>query len=326
MQTSPSPEQEPVLAALGRPQTYGPGVDAVERIDTHAAVVFLAGPRAYKVKRAVRLPYLDYATVERRRAALETELALNRAMAPRLYLAVQPVTRAPDGSLRLGGDGPAVDWVLVMRRFEQETLFDRLAQRGALTPRLLTALTDEIVRFHDEAPPRPEHGGRTGIAAILDINERSFAALPPDALDPHTVRALNDASRAALAGVGALLEERRRGGRVRLCHGDLHLRNICFLDGRPTLFDRIEFSDLLACVDVLYDLSFLLMDLDHRGLGAAANLVFNRYLDRRDEADGLPALPLFISMHAAVRAHVGALEAARQADPAPVRRDARAYL
>ncbi len=326
MPATPSSEQDSVIAGLERPQAYGPGVDTVARIDTHAAIIFLAGAHAYKMKRTIRLPYLDYSTIERRRAALQTELELNRTMAPQIYLDVRPVTASGGGTPVVGGEGPALDWVLVMRRFDQDALFDRLAQRSALTQPLLAALTDEIARFHDGAPVRREKGGAAGLAAILDINERSFAALAAGRLDAAAVETLNAESRTALAAHSALLETRRREGHVRLCHGDLHLRNICLVDGAPRLFDRIEFSEVLACVDVLYDLSFLLMDLDHRGLGAAGNLVFNRYLDLRGEADGLPALPLFLSMHAAVRAHVGALGAARQDEPEAALREARAYL
>src|SRR5581483_535931 len=108
----------------------------------------------------------------------------------------------------------------------------------------------------------------------------------------------------ALGRAAPSLEARRQRGRVRRCHGDLHLGNICLYDGEPTLFDAIEFSDAIACIDVLYDLAFLLMDLVHRGLGGLANLVLNRTLDREADADGLVAMPLFLSLRAAIRAHV----------------------
>ena len=125
---------------------------------------------------------------------------------------------------------------------------------------------------------------------------------------------------AELARVGPLLDERRRAGKVRLCHGDLHLRNICLVDGRPLLFDCVEFSEDLASIDVLYDLAFLLMDLGHRGHAGFANLVFNRYLDLTEEDDGVAAMPLFLAMRAVIRAHVTATMAAHGwsgDDPAP---------
>ena len=109
-----------------------------------------------------------------------------------------------------------------------------------------------------------------------------------------------------MATADALLETRKAAGKVRRCHGDLHLRNICLLDGKPTLFDCLEFSDALASIDILYDLAFLLMDLEHRGLAHLANRVLNRYLDRTEEDDGLEAMPLFLSLRAGIRAHVTA--------------------
>jgi predicted kinase len=150
----------------------------------------------------------------------------------------------------------------------------------------------------------------------------------PTAFDRAAVAALISASREALAGIGALVEARRQAGKVRLCHGDLHLRNICLLDGVPTLFDCIEFSRDLACIDVLYDLSFLLMDLVHRQLPELGNTVFNRYFDLEGEAEGAAALPLYLSLHAAIRAHVGAaaLLAKRPEQREESVAEARAYL
>jgi predicted kinase len=216
-----------------------------------------------------------------------------------------------------------------MRRFDQSGLFDRLAERGALTRELMLALTDEIARFHDEAAIRKDQGGRAGIAAVVEINARGMRGAPPGSLDPTAIDRLDGASRAALDRQAQLLEARRRSGHVRYCHGDLHLRNICLIDDRPTLFDRIEFSEMLACTDVLYDLAFLLMDLDHRKLVPLANAVLNRYLDLRSEDDGLAALPLFLSLRAGVRAHVSAVAAAQQTDELrseALRGEARSYL
>jgi hypothetical protein len=117
-----------------------------------------------------------------------------------------------------------------------------------------------------------------------------------------------------LGRIETLLDERMAQGLVRRCHGDLHLRNICVIDGRPTIFDGIEFNDAIACIDVLYDLAFLLMDLDHRGLRSYANLVLNRYLRHGDDLPGLAAMPLFLSVRAAVRAKVSVSMADSQRD------------
>lgn len=302
-------DQSALIAFLSRPGTYGPGVKAVERIDTHCAIVFLAGDYAYKIKRAVRLPYLDFSTAKLRRRVCQAELRINRRTAPDLYRRVIPVTCRRDGPLEFDGEGEPVDWLLVMARFDQDTLFDRMAMRGTLTPALMAELADEIAAFHDAAPRRPEYGGRMGLAYVVESNAETFAECDSGILEPSDTDRLTTESRATLDDLATHLEARRAMGRVRRCHGDLHLRNIFLTDGRPTLFDAIEFSERLACIDVLYDIAFLVMDLEHRGLRGLANATLNRYLDHTGDLSGLGALPLFLSVRAAVRAHVSAISA-----------------
>jgi hypothetical protein len=303
-------DQDAVIAFLADPRTHG--VPSVERIDTHASIVFLAGDRAFKLKRAVRFSYLDYSTVEARERYCREELRLNRRTAPQLYEEVRPIEADAEGRLSFGGVGETVDWVLVMRRFDQNTLFDRMAERGQLSVPLMIDLAEQIARFHAAAEIDRDSGGSEGLGESFASDCRNLRAAVSDVLGADDVERLIAAAQAELARLAPLLDTRRRGGRVRHCHGDLHLRNICLVDGCPTLFDCIEFSRLISNIDVLYDLAFLLMDLHVRGLDRFGNAVLNRYLDLRDESDGLPALPLFLSVRAAVRAHVGAAAARRQ--------------
>ena len=297
-------QQDEVIRFLSDPASYPGGTSSVDTIATHASIIFLAGEHAYKLKRAVRYSYLDYSTPELRRAACQAELTLNRRTAPALYLSVAAIRRAPDGALGFDGPGEPIDWVVVMRRFPQEALLSHLAERGGLTDRLAFDLADQVAAFHADAAVEPGHGGTAGIAAVIRINDENLRRSPPQGVSVADIDQLRDASRAALERHGDLLERRRAAGRVRRCHGDLHLGNICLIDGRPTLFDCIEFSDLIACTDVLYDLAFLLMDLRHRALQRHCSQVFNRYVDLAADDDGVPALPLFMSLRAAVRAHV----------------------
>ena len=298
---------------------------ADRRIDTHGAILFLRGDRVLKIKRAVSLGYLDFSTLALRRAACEAELHLNRRTAPDLYLGLHTITREEAG-LALDGPGEVVDYAIAMRRFADDALLSQVAEQGALTPALLRDLADTIARFHASAAVAPDRQGAARLAAVIAGNARSFAALPAGALPAADVARLLDHSRAALASVAPLLDARARAGALRHGHGDLHLANICLWQGRPVLFDCLEFSEELATTDVLYDLAFLLMDLWMRGYRAQANLVFNRYCDSGAQDDGLPALPLFLSIRAAIRAHVGAMGAHRQADPAAALAQARAYL
>ncbi|WP_343287131.1 AAA family ATPase [Azospirillum oryzae] len=301
-----------MIAFLGDPRTHGG--QPVERIDTHAALVFLAGDRALKLKRAVRYPYLDYSTVGKRRAACLAELAINRRTAPALYRGVVAIRRGADGGLRLdeedgGAAGDvsvdAIDWLVSMARFPDEALFDRMAERDGLTPALMRRLAERIAAFHRDAVPRPDGGGEVALRAVADGNLEDLRAAP-DLFPADAVARLAECTGQALDRLAPLLEARRRNGFVRHGHGDLHLRNIVLLDGEPTLFDAIEFDEALAVADVFYDLAFLLMDLDHRGLRPLGNAVLNRYLEETADYGGLAALPLFLSLRAAVRAKVSA--------------------
>jgi aminoglycoside phosphotransferase family enzyme len=270
--------------------------------ETHISIIFLVGSTAYKLKRAVRFPYVDYSTLESRKKHCEAELALNRRTAPEIYRRVRAITRTADGGLEFDGPGAPADYVLEMRRFSDHALFEDIIQAGQLTPALLRDLTDEIVAFHKIAETAPG-GGVVAMRAVIEGNAANLdGGCPP--LSRELVERVNDASFAALAAHAALLDRRASAGKIRRCHGDLHLRNIVLWQGRPVLFDAIEFSDAFSCIDILYDLAFLLMDLLHRGERDAAAQVYNRYFDLTREADGLPLLPLFISMRAAIRAHV----------------------
>jgi hypothetical protein len=305
-------DQSRIVEFLARPSTHGGAM--VERIDSHASIVFLAGQRAYKLKRAVRFDYLDFSTSERRRVLCEAEVRLNRRTAPTLYRGVVAITRESDGSYAFAGSGKAVDWVVEMNRFPQEALFDRLASAGALGIELMSPLAVAIAEFHRSAEQRSDHGGKAGMSWIIDGNAAGFAEFGRASLDLPTAYRVTDGACRELERLEESLERRRQTGFVRQCHGDLHLRNIVLLDGRPTLFDGVEFNDEIACTDVLYDLAFLLMDLWRRRLPRHANIVWNRYLAEMADFDGVSLLPLFLSCRAAVRAKTSATAAHLQQD------------
>ncbi|MGZ8409639.1 MAG: bifunctional aminoglycoside phosphotransferase/ATP-binding protein [Hyphomicrobium sp.] len=325
-------DQIEVIEFLSRPESYrtvASFADNVERIDTHASIVFLNSDRAYKLKRAVKFPYLDFSTRDLRRRYCEAEVRINRRTAPHIYLGVRCITRAAGGALRLNGEGEPVDWVVEMVRFDEETLFDRLAKKGVLDRFAMEDLADTIARFHSEAERHPESGGRSLVAKVIESNTRSFAEAGPRIFEDEKVRSLTEISWRALAKAEDLLEERRRDGFVRHCHGDLHLRNIFLYKGQATLFDAIEFRADLAQIDVLYDVAFLVMDLDHRSLRPLASIVLNRYLDNTADAGGLGTLPLFLSLRAAIRSHITAVAAACQSAPDKanlLQHEARSYL
>ena len=161
-------DQSAVIDFLSRPSTHGGA--PVERIETHSAIVFLAAARAYKLKRAVRFDYLDFSTAALRRTFCDAEVRLNSRTAPHLYRRVLPVTREPDRSLALDGEGSAVDWLVEMNRFPQKALFDKLASTGHLNLALMSPLADAIGAFHTAAERRTDHGGVKGMRWVIDGN------------------------------------------------------------------------------------------------------------------------------------------------------------
>ena len=279
------------------------GLGPCTQITTHASHVFLYGERVLKLKRALRYAYLDFSTPEKRIADCEREQAINRRFTPHLYLGLRRITRNADGALQLDGEGEALDGVVEMRRFGDEDLFSRMVEEGRATPALVTRLAGVIAASHETAEVASE-GGAEAFGRVLALNEAALRTAAPVA--PERIEPLCAGLRALLTHHAALLDERRTRGCVRRCHGDLTLRNICVYEGEPALFDALEFDEGLATIDVLYDLAFPLMDLWRMGARDLANLLLNRYLDARDEADGLPLLPLFMATRAVVRAHVTA--------------------
>ena len=325
---SQEPSQEPVFALLSDPATHGG--KTVKRIDTHAASVFLAGDRALKIKRAVSFPFLDYSTLAKRKAACEMELSVNRPFAPELYLRVVAITRAPDGTLTITGDGVPVEWAVEMRRFDENATLDHLAAAGRIDAALADTLGRSVAAAHASAPQVEAEPWIAALGDYIEQNDEACRALPA-LFSGAEIDALTNASRAAFARLRPLLQERGRLGFIRRGHGDLHLGNIVLIDKRLVLFDAIEFSPLIASGDVLYDLAFLLMDLVERGLTPQANILFNRYLvetRRISDLDTLAALPLFLSVRAGIRSKVTAarIERAPPDGQEKVRNAARQYF
>lgn len=297
-------EREDGTIALLEAQLGGSGL---HRVETHISLILMNGTRVFKIKKALKLPYADFSTPERRLAACENEFRLNRRTAPDLYHGVHRITSKANGELELDGPGELVDATVEMRRFDEDQLFDRLADRGKLDLPLMEETALAIARFHGQAEALHKGSGAANLRAVLDINRAGFAT--SHAFEPQAVSALDHALRQRLSRHADLLDERERDGKLKLCHGDLHLRNIYRAEDGPCLFDCIEFNDTIASVDVLYDLAFLLMDLWHRGLNALANAVTNRYLDRTGDDGGFALLPFLMAIRAEVRAHVTATQA-----------------
>lgn len=282
--------------------------DADRVIETSCATVVLKGDKAYKVKKSVDYGFLDFTDADKRRHALEAELRYNRRTAADIY----------DEVIEIGGES-----VLVMRRFDTECVLAESAARPAWSPDpdLMQALGEAIADFHAGAEICRDTEHAENIRYTIDSNDANIARFR-DALGAASVDAYHQALYAELDRHNAIVGMRFGEGFIRRCHGDLHLGNILIENGRPVLFDCIEFNEKLSQIDLLYDLAFLLMDLWFKGFPAAANRVFNAWLEQMarhaDEVAlyrGLSLLPLYMSVRAGVRCHVmanaGEIETAR---------------
>ena len=240
--------------------------------------------------------------------------------------ALLPSRAIPTGILEIDGTGTPVEWAVEMMRFDEEQSLDRVAASRTVDPSLAIAIADAILQSHDNAPRADGASWLASIPTLIDRNTAKFRTV--HGFDAAAVDQLDAASRDCLTRLQPLLSQRAAQGFVRRCHGDLHLANIALVDGRPLLFDAIEFDPVIATTDILYDLAFTLMDLIHFNQGAAANAVFNRYLAeaKAEDIDGLRLLPLFLSMRAAIRAHVLFMKSEHAEDGEAVWQEARRYF
>lgn len=302
--------REQLDGALRDPGTYSHPVSEVDLVETHISVVALTGQYAYKVKKPVDFGFLDFSSLEKRQHFCEEELRLNQRTAAALYLGVLPLAWE-QGRLRFGGSGPVAEWAVQMRQFAPGDRLDAVEAAGRLTDGMVADLAHAVARLH-ALELRPSALATTAAERLRAIFLKNAAQLPASTREQKLTAEFLE----RLQKLGALLAARARGGKVRECHGDLHLGNVCLWGGVPVLFDCIEFSEDLRVIDVLSDAAFLVMDLAARGNPSAAQLLLGLYLEETGDYEGLPAWPLFQCYRAHVRAVVAHLTARSPGLPA----------
>lgn len=307
---------EGLVDALAR--QFEAGGVATERFATHVSLVLLAGDYAYKFKKPVDFGFLDFSTLAKRAHFCALELALNRRLAPGIYVDVQPVSIGPSGPV-LGGEGTPVEYALRMRRFATSDRLDEVLSRGALREADITAIAAQIAEAHGHAhgaPATSPFGAPTLVRRQMLDGLDVLAAVVPD----HA--ALLQRLESACASHVAAIEDRLQRGHVRDCHGDLHLSNLVRWRGRWLPFDCIEFSDELRYIDTASDLAFPLMDLDVRGASGFGNRLLNEYLTASGDFGALSVLDLYCVYRSVVRAKVACLAGAAAAvgEDGPLRR------
>jgi len=321
------PTQAELVEALTRPDAYPHRPPAVEVGHTHISHLFFAGDRVYKVKRPVDLGFLDFTTLERRHRFCREEVRLNRRLTPETYLGVVPVTRAPDGALRVEGEGEVVEWAVAMRLLPRERMLDRLLERGEVDNGQMQALAELLADFHARAPTGEgvdRYGTPDAVAELvlgnlaeLDpyVGPLEGSAAPGAVLSPERRSFLAARLRAFTERERELLQRRVEGGRIREGHGDLHAANICYADAQIAIYDCIEFSAAFRCGDVAADLAFLSMDVAHRGYPAFARYLVRAYALCAQDRELRRLVPFYAAHRALVRAKVAAIGAGDASAP-----------
>jgi aminoglycoside phosphotransferase family enzyme/predicted kinase len=278
----------------------------IELLQTHASSVLLTGAYAYKLKKIVNFGFLDFSTLGKRNHFLNQELTMNQVIAPEIYLEVLPITQEGEKYI-LNGTGEPVEYVLKMRQFPQENLLINLFNQGKLTENHLVQLGKIIADFHNQTITNEyikNFGTIENINHSIQDNYRHTEKYVGIIQDPDKFNQIKQFTDHFLIQKQTTFQQRQQQNKIRECHGDLHLRNLCLWEDKILLFDRIEFNEEFRFVDVMYDIAFAVMDLEARGRKDLGNILLNTYIEETGDWEGLEILPLYLSRQAYVRAKV----------------------
>lgn len=308
---------------LRQPSHYPHPVSRVGLIETHISTVLLAGEFAYKLKKPYDLGFLDFTTLAARKHYCEEELRLNRRFAPGLYLGIVAITGSPEAP-QLGGAGSPFEYAVKMRRFDQDALLTNVMARNALQPRHLTQFATALAGLHQSAAGATDHDPFGEPDTVHAAAIQNFTQMRPLAQQSHAARLahLADWTESVFAAHITQFAERKRQGRVRECHGDLHLGNLILLDDQITAFDCIEFNADFRWIDVMSEVAFLVMDLTSQGRRDLSFRFLNAYLETSGDFAGLAVLDYYLVFRALVRAKVILFRATQDDTPAPLKQQA----
>jgi uncharacterized protein len=298
-----------------------PVEEPIQLLQTHISYILLTGEYAYKVKKAVEFGFLDFTTLENRHHFCHEELRLNQRLSPELYLAVLPIVQDSDryclGTTDIDSN-TVVDYTVQMRQFPQESLFSHLFEQDKLTPAMMQELGILVAQFHGQAEINADMQGYGSLDAIQKVATSNYGiseefiegGFGTDRRFTQTQQQYNETQQFTtqfFTQHSDWFVQRQVEGKIRDCHGDLHLNNVCFYPEKIRIFDCIEFNPAFRIIDVIYDVAFLVMDLEFQGRADLANLFLNTYLEQTGDYWGAALLPLYLSMRAYIRGNVNSL-------------------
>jgi uncharacterized protein len=302
-----------LIQQMLQPEFYPhPVQEPIQLLQTHISYILLTGEYAYKVKKPANFGFLDFSSLEKRHYFCQEELRLNRRLSPELYLEVLPILENA-GQYRFGVAGTeqsVADYALQMQQFPQDMLLSQLFQNGELTPEMVQQLARQVAAFHTSAGTNSEVAVYGAVESIQQVATNNYAISAAFIGTSQTQQQLNE-TRAFTTQFferhADWFARRQTEAKIRECHGDLHLNNVCLYQDKIQIFDCIEFNQEFRNIDVIYDVAFLVMDLEFRGRIDLANLLLNTYLEQTGDYWGAVLLPLYLCMRAYIRGNVNSL-------------------
>lgn len=325
-------DQDTVVKALMNPEAYDvPPEKPIKLIETHISYIFLTGKYAYKIKKAVVFDFLDFSTLERRKYYCEHELKLNQRIAPEMYLEVLPVSEQ-NGEIRVGGQGNIVEYVLKMIQLPSDGLMTDRLERGEVTKDVVDQLAASLVKFHAKAETSVDissHALPIKLKARWDEQFSQTEEFVGIVIGRRDFDILRESVEAFIEKHGPLFLQRIKEGRIKRCHGDLHSGNIFVIDGRPQIFDCLEFNEAYASIDTIAEVAFFAMDMDFHGRRDLADYFIEKYIEYSGDKEGKMLLNFYKAHYACVRGMVTSLRLKEKLEAdkrVPIREKARRYF
>ena len=302
------------ITSMLKPEVYDHPTNNIELIETHISWVILTGDFAYKIKKPVDFGFLDFSTMEKRHSFCLQELELNRRLAPALYLDVVSINGTADKP-RISGNGSVFEYSVKMKQFPQSAQLDNKLAAGELGLVHMDAIAHMVADFHqttDVADGAMDYGNNDSVYQPVEENFRQINEHLDTEHYTVKLKTLSQWSKSELTNQQTVFMQRKADGFIRQCHGDMHLRNLVWLNNKPMAFDCIEFNPKLSWIDVISEIAFLIMDLQHRQQAQLANRFLNSYLEVTGDYAGLSVLPFYLCYRALVRAKVNSLRLDQQ--------------